>query len=412
MEGYLFNTLKKSIFSFLFNLIQTKFTKNIKMKKIRGINTICVHEGDVEDKTYKGAVSPIYPSTAYAYQGKDESSYPRYFNTPNQANLAKKIARLENGETGLIFGSGMAAISSTLLSILKSGDHLIVQNQIYGGTRNFIKKELQSYNVNYDFVDLNDEKSVVELINPNTKLIYLETPSNPLMELVNMKKVAEIAKSHHLLTIADNTFATPINQRPLDLGIDIVVHSATKYLGGHSDITAGAVVTSNALIQPILHKARNFGGSLSDQTTWLLERSMKTLNLRVQQQTHNAIELAKFLAHRDWVAQVFYPGLESHPQYDLALSQMTGFGGMLSFRIVKEISASAFLNELKLVKDVLSLGGVETTILSPAKTSHSLLSEEERQAQGITNQVLRLSCGIENVEDIIDDFNQSALKIV
>ncbi|RRO21465.1 trans-sulfuration enzyme family protein [Flavobacteriaceae bacterium 14752] len=382
------------------------------MKTPQGLNTICVHEGEVDDKIYKGAVSPIYPATAYAYQGQDESAYPRYFNTPNQANLAKKIARLEHAESGLIFGSGMAAISSAMLSILNSGDNVIVQNQIYGGTRNFIKKELESYKVNYDFVDLNDEKAVENLIQSNTKLIYLETPSNPLMELVDMKKIAQIAKAHNLLTMADNTFATPINQTPIDFGIDIVVHSATKYLGGHSDITAGAVATSKVLIEPILHKARNFGGSLSDQTTWLLERSMKTLNLRVQQQNKNAAELANFLYHRDWIEQVFYPGLESHPQYDLAQSQMKGFGGMLSFKLIKEISATAFLKELKLVKDVLSLGGVETTILSPAKTSHSLLSEDERQAQGITNQVLRLSCGIENIEDIIDDFNQSISRIV
>jgi len=381
------------------------------MKINQGLNTICVHEGEVEDHKYQGAVSPIYPSTAYAYQGQQESAYPRYFNTPNQANLAKKIAKLEHAEAGLIFASGMAAISSAMLSVLKSGDHVIVQNQIYGGTRNFIKKELESYKVSFDFVDLNDNKAVEGLIQPNTKLIYLETPSNPLMELVDMKKIAQIAKEHHLLTMADNTFATPINQTPIDFGIDIVVHSATKYLGGHSDITAGAVATSKTLIEPILYKARNYGGSLADQTTWLLERSMKTLNLRVQQQTQNANELAHFLNHRDWIKQVFYPGLESHSQYDLAQSQMIGFGGMLSFKLIDEISATSFLKELKLVKDVLSLGGVETTILSPTKTSHSLLSEEERQAQGISNQVLRLSCGIENVEDIIDDFNQSISKI-
>ncbi|MGX1024141.1 trans-sulfuration enzyme family protein [Psychroflexus sp. MBR-150] len=381
------------------------------MKTNQGLNTICVHEGDVEDQTYKGAISPIYPATAYAYQGQEDSAYPRYFNTPNQANLAKKIARLEHAELGLIFGSGMAAISSAMLSVLKSGDHVIVQNQIYGGTRNFIKKELENYSVKYDFVDLNDEKAVEALIQPNTKLIYLETPSNPLMELVDLKKIAQIAKAHNLITMADNTFATPINQTPIDFGIDIVVHSATKYLGGHSDITAGAVATSKTLIEPILHKARNFGGSLSDQTTWLLERSMKTLNLRIQQQNKNATELANFLYHRDWIEQVFYPGLETHSQFDLAQSQMSGFGGMLSFKLIKEISTTAFLKELKLVKDVLSLGGVETTILSPAKTSHSLLSDEERQAQGINNQVLRLSCGIENVEDIIDDFNQSISKI-
>lgn len=382
------------------------------MKKHQGLNTICVHKGEVEDKTYKGAVSPIYMATAYAYQGQEESAYPRYFNTPNQADLAKKIARLEDAEAGLIFGSGMAAISSAMLSVLKSGDHVIVQNQIYGGTRNFIKKELESFKVNFDFVDLNNIDAVQALVNDKTKLIYLETPSNPLLKLIDIKSIVELAKTHQLITMADNTFATPINQRPIGLGVDIVIHSATKYLGGHSDITAGAVVTSQALIDPILHKARNFGGSLSDQTTWLLERSMKTLNLRVQQQTHNAMKIAQFLYEQDWVKQVFYPGLKSHPQYELARDQMSGFGGMLSFELVEEIPSTLFLSKLNLIKDVLSLGGVETTILSPAKTSHSLLSDTERQSQGITNQVLRLSCGIENHEDIIEDLNQAVTKIV
>lgn len=381
------------------------------MKTTLGLNTICVHEGDVNDKEYNGAVSPIYPSTAYAYQGQEESAYPRYFNTPNQANLAKKIARLEEAEAGLIFGSGMAAISSAMLSVLNSVDHVIVQDQIYGGTRNFIKKELESFNIKYDFVDLNNLELVQSMINDRTQLIYLETPSNPLMQLVDIKKVAEIARANHLLTMADNTFATPINQRPINLGIDIVVHSATKYLGGHSDITAGAVATSDKLMHPILLKARNFGGSLSDQTTWLLERSMKTLNLRVQQQTQNAKKLASFLNSQDWIKHVFYPGLESHPQHELAKKQMYDFGGMLSFELEKKVSANSFLNELKLIKDVLSLGGVETTILSPVKTSHSLLSESERQAQGITNQVLRLSCGIENYEDLVKDLKQAIIKI-
>ena len=382
------------------------------MKKKLGVNTICVHTGDVDDETYKGAVSPMYLATAYAYTGDGNNPYPRYFNTPNQAHLAKKIAALEHAEAGLIFGSGMAAVSSAMLSVLKTGDHAIIQNQIYGGTRNFIKKELESFNVEYDFADVNDLEAVEALIKQNTKLIYTETPSNPLMELVDLKQISTLAKKHGLLTMADNTFATPIHQRPIDLGIDIVVHSATKYLGGHSDITAGAVATSTDLMHPILMKARNFGGSLADQTTWLLERSMKTLNLRVQQQSQNAMALAEYLEKQDWVKQVFYPGLSSHPQHELAKQQMLGFGGMLSFELDTEIPSKAFLGGLKLIKDVLSLGGVETTILSPTKTSHSLLSEEERQAQGITSQVLRLSCGIENLEDIIDDFEQCIDSIV
>lgn len=379
------------------------------MKSIQGINTICVHQGDVEDKQYKGAVSPMYLSTAYAYQDAGENAYPRYFNTPNQFHLAQKIARLENAEAGLIFGSGMAAISSAMLSVLKPGDHVVIQNQIYGGTRNFIQKELQSFNIDFDYFTSIEE--MTSLIKENTKLIYLETPSNPLLEIVDLNAVSNIAKEHKVLTMVDNTFATPINQRPIELGIDIVVHSATKYLGGHSDITAGAVATTEALMHPILMKARNFGGSLSDQTTWLLERSMKTLNLRVQQQNKNALLLAEYLDEQSWVKQVNYPGLKTHPHHKLAQQQMHGFGGMLSFELQDNYPAFDFLSNLELIKDVLSLGGVETTILSPAKTSHSLLSEDERQAQGITNQLLRLSCGVEDTEDIINDFENCIQKI-
>lgn len=379
------------------------------MKSIKGIDTICVHQGDVEDKLYKGAVSPMYLSTAYAYQESDDNAYPRYFNTPNQFHLAQKIARLEHAEAGLIFGSGMAAISSAMLSVLKPGDHVVIQNQIYGGTRNFIQKELQTFNVKFDY--FNNMQEIDSLLKKNTKLIYLETPSNPLLELVDLKEISKIAKHNSVLTMVDNTFATPINQTPIDLGIDIVVHSATKYLGGHSDITAGAVATTNDLMHPILMKARNFGGSLADQTTWLLERSMKTLNLRVQQQNKNAKALAQYLENQSWVKAVHYPGLVSHPQHELAKEQMHDYGGMLSFELEAHMPSLNFLNHLKLIKDVLSLGGVETTILSPAETSHSLLSENERQAQGINNQLLRLSCGIENYEDLIDDFEQCITEI-
>jgi len=379
------------------------------MKSIEGINTICVHHGDVEDKQYKGAVSPMYLSTAYAYQDSGDNAYPRYFNTPNQFHLAQKIARLEHAEAGLIFGSGMAAISSAMLSVLKPHDHVVIQNQIYGGTRNFIQKELQSFHVEYNY--FNSIEEMKSLIKENTKLIYLETPSNPLLELVDLKAISQIANQHQVLTMVDNTFATPINQTPIDLGIDIVVHSATKYMGGHSDITAGAVATTDSLMHPILMKARNFGGSLADQTTWLLERSMKTLNLRVQQQNKNAQALAEYLQKQSWIKKVNYPGLKSHPQHELAIAQMKGFGGMLSFELKDNISALDFLNHLKLIKDVLSLGGVETTILSPAETSHSLLSVEEREAQGITNQLLRLSVGIEDTEDIINDFENCIQNI-
>jgi cystathionine beta-lyase len=378
-----------------------KFEKKKKMQK--GLNTICVHSGEVKDTTYKGAVSPLYMSTAYAYEGLETSIYPRYFNSPNQYYLAKKIAELEHADSALIFGSGMAAITTAMLSILVSGDHVILQNQIYGGTRNFIIEECHRYGITYDFIDVNNWTLLESTVKPETKLLYIETPSNPLLEITDIKLVSKFAKEKGILTMADNTFASPINQRPLDLGIDIVIHSATKYLGGHSDITAGAVASTEAIMNKVFSKAKNFGGSLADQTVWLLERSMKTLNLRVKQQTQNAMDMAEFLENSDFIDKVYYPGLESHPEHQLAKDQMLGFGGMLSFELNKKRDTVKFFDSLKMIKNVLSLGGVESTVLSPEKTSHSLLTAEERHAQGIKSNLIRFSVGIEDTQDLKQD---------
>jgi len=297
----------------------------------------------------------------------------------------------------------MAAITTAMLSVLKSGDHVILQNQIYGGTRNFIMEECQHYGIEFDFVDINITSELESVVTSKTKLIYLETPSNPLLEITDIEVVTKFAKAHNILTMADNTFASPINQRPLDHGVDIVIHSATKYLGGHSDITAGAVASTNELIDKVFSKAKNFGGSLADQTVWLLERSMKTLNLRVKQQTSNAQLMAEFLEASEYVDHVYYPGLLSHPQHELAKSQMHGFGGMLSFDLNAKCDLGKFFAGLSLIQNVLSLGGVESTVLSPEKTSHSLLSPEDRKAQGINSNLVRFSVGIEDVEDLKTD---------
>jgi len=369
----------------------------------KGINTICVHTGEVEDKVYGGAISPLYLSTAYAYDGLEKAPYPRYFNSPNQHQLGEKIAALEHAESALIFGSGMAAITTAMLSVLKSGDHVILQNQIYGGTRNFIMEECQHYGIAFDFVDINITSELESVVTSKTKLIYLETPSNPLLEITDIEAVTKFAKAHNILTMADNTFASPINQRPLDHGVDIVIHSATKYLGGHSDITAGAVASTNELMDKVFSKAKNFGGSLADQTVWLLERSMKTLNLRIKQQTSNAQLMAEFLETSEYVDHVYYPGLLSHPQHELAKSQMHGFGGMLSFDLNAKCDLGKFFAGLSLIQNVLSLGGVESTVLSPEKTSHSLLSPEDRKAQGINSNLVRFSVGIEDIEDLKTD---------
>lgn len=376
-----------------------------------GLNTICTHVGEIKDEQFKGAVSPIYMSTSYQFDNVDIKRYPRYFNTPNQEYLSKKIAALENAEAGMIFGSGMAAISTTFLAFLKQGDHIVVQNTLYGGTSNFIREEFPKYGIEFTFTDGYEVSDFEAVIRPNTKVIHIETPSNPLLTITDIKGVADLAKSKHIITTIDNTFASPVNQTPIDFGIDVVIHSATKYLGGHSDILAGAVACSQAHMDLIFNVAKNLGGSLSDMTVWMLERSMKTLVLRVKAQNKNAKKMAKFLSKHNDVKQVFYPGLKTHPQHDLAKAQMKGFGGMLSFELVDELDAMTFQNELQLIKSSMSLAGVESTMLSPHKTSHSLLTQKERDAIGVSDNLIRFSVGIESKKDLIADIEQSILKV-
>ena len=370
-------------------------------------NTICVHQGEVADTQFGGAVSPLFLSTSYPYENVEQKRYPRYLNSPNPQNLAKKVAALEKAEDALMLSSGMAAISNTMLSILNPGDHIVLQNQLYGGTAHFITEELSQLNIDFDFTENLELNAFEKLIKPNTKAIYIETPSNPLLQIVDIKKVAELAKQHNLISIIDNTFATPINQQPVLLGIDIVLHSATKYFGGHSDITAGAVAGKASTIEKVRNKAINLGGSLADFTAWLLERSMKTLALRIHQQNKNAQKIAEFLDQHDKIAQVNYPGLNTHPQHQLAKDQMKGFGGMMSFELKEDIDVHHFLGQLVMIKDSMSLAGVESTILLPAKTSHSLLSQKEREAQGISENLLRFSCGIEDHQDLIKELENA-----
>ncbi|MDG1314094.1 MAG: aminotransferase class I/II-fold pyridoxal phosphate-dependent enzyme [Flavobacteriaceae bacterium] len=373
----------------------------------KGVNTICTHEGELKDNTYKGAVSPLYMSTSYDFLDVDSKRYPRYFNTPNQVSLSKKVAALEHAESAMIFSSGMAAISSTLLTFLKSGDHAVVQNDIYGGTRSFIESHFKNYGINYSFTKDLTVESFENCIQENTKLIYLETPSNPLLKLVDLFAVAKLAKSQNIITASDNTFASPIVQNPIDLGIDIVMHSATKYFGGHSDITAGAVASSELIMGKIWDLSKDFGGNLSDYTVWLLERSMKTLGIRVKAQQKNARKLASFLDKHSAVQSVFYPGLKSNEYHSLAKIQMKGFGAMMSFELANGYDAEMFLRALKLIKPSMSLAGVESTMLLPYKTSHSLLTESDRLSQGITNQLIRFSVGIETKSDLIHDIKQA-----
>lgn len=381
------------------------------MKKNKGVDTKCVHSGDLIDDRFKGATSPLFPSTAYDFIDVNEDKYPRYFNTPNQLALSKKIADLENSEDALLFGSGIAAIFSSLFSFIKSGDHVIFQSSIYGGTLNLVIKEFKKFNIKYSLVDSFDLKDYEKEIKSNTKIIFIESPSNPLLKLIDLKSIAELCKKNNLISIIDNTFSSPINQNPSDFGIDIIIHSATKYLGGHSDILAGALASNKKYIQRIKESSINYGGNLSDYTVWLLERSIKTLSLRVAKQNENALKVAKFLFEHQKVNSVNYPGLKSHPDYELSLTQMKGFGGMLSFELNDLDEAIKFTRKIKLIKSAMSLGGVESTICSPTLTSHSKISKEEREKIGIFDGLLRFSVGIEDFEDIKNDLDQALSQL-
>ena len=376
----------------------------------KGVNTICAHVGEVKDERFKGAISPLYMATSYAFEDIDEKRYPRYFNTPNQQALTKKIAALENTEDALIFGSGMAAISHVLMAFLRSGDHIVFQQTLYGGTYNFATTQLEKYGISYSFTTGWGVADFEREIRPNTRAIYLETPSNPLLTITDLSGVATLAKAKGVLTMIDNTFASPINQNPHDFGIDIILHSATKYMGGHSDICAGVVAASVEHIERLWKSAICFGGSLSDQTVWLLERSLKTLALRVKAQTANAQKMAEYLLGNPDVDAVYYPGLAQHPDHSLAQVQMKGFGAMLSFELNAEVDSSLFMKSLQLIKPSMSLAGLESTITSPVMTSHSLMDEKDRLEQGIKDGLLRFSLGIEEIEDLIGDLEQAITR--
>ena len=369
--------------------------------------TQCVHSGTYIDERTRGVNSPIFTSSSFGYLDIPENVYPRYFNTPNQTSVVRKLCDLENAEDGLLFSSGMAAISTVIFSLLSSGDHIVLQRDIYGGTHHFVTAEFDRFGIAYTFVS-NRIEEFKAAVRKNTRVIYIETPSNPLLRITDIEAVAQIAGSNNIVTVIDGTFATPINQNPLELGIDIVVHSGTKYIGGHSDICCGAVLTSENLTQKIRSTAANFGGSLNALTCYLIERSLKTLGIRVEKQNQNALFIAQKLEKNPRIRKVHYPGLENHEGFDIARKQMSAFGGMLSFELDEQsIDTDTFLRNLHLIKPALSLGGVETIICSPTTTSHAKISPEERSQLGITDALLRLSVGIEDCDDLLADIEQA-----
>ena len=370
--------------------------------------TRCVHAGTMHDKLKKGINSPIYTSTSFEYIDQPDTIYPRYLNTPNEKAVAEKIASLEDAESALVFSSGMAAISTVLFTFLGNGDHAVFQKGLYGGTSHFLEREFERFGIECTVAESQQASDLESCIKENTRLIYIETPSNPLLSITDIPEVAALAKKRSLISIIDNTFASPVNQQPFAMGIDLVVHSATKYMGGHSDILAGAVAGREELMKEVYQTGLNFGGSLNAMTLYLLERSLKTIHIRVERINDNAMELAHFLETHPAVKQVFYPGLPGHAGHEIAARQMSGFGGMLSFE-VKDQEGIAFQKGLKLIKPSMSLGGLESICCSPAHTSHRHLGPEGRKAEGISEELIRLSVGIEDVEDLKADLEQ-ALK--
>ena len=368
--------------------------------------TLCVHGGTYVDARTGGVNSPIFTSTAYAYPNPaNENVYPRYFNVPNQRVIVEKLAALEKGEDGLVFGSGMAAVSTVLFAHLKPGDHAVFQADLYGGTYHFVARELTRFGIEAAY-----GRTVAEIgacLRPNTRLIYVESPSNPLLHCLDLAAVAELGREHGALTIIDNTFATPINQTPIALGIDAVLHSGTKYLNGHSDVNAGVLISSREVIRKVAEYAIDHGGMLDAHGCYQLERGLKTLALRVRQQNESAGRLARFLQSHPAVARVAYPGLEDNPDHEVAVRQMRGFGGMLAFELRDATQVDQVLGRFRVVTPALSLGGVESLVCAPSRTSHRSLSLEERRRVGIGDGLLRVSVGIEDIEDLLEDFDQA-----
>lgn len=378
----------------------------------RKINTNLLHSYPVNDK-YTGAASiPKYQVTTFdqknIYVDAQKYCYSRMGN-PTLEALQEAIKQIENAEFAYVFSSGMAAVTTSLM-LFKQGDHVIFPKEVYGGTYQFASKILPKYGISASFLDYRNIDLIKENIKENTRCIYIETPSNPLLKVSDIERIIALAKEHKLLTIADNTFMTPIYQKPLAMGCDIVVESLTKFINGHSDVLGGSLVTNDEELAKeisLLHK--NFGAVMGTEDAWLVLRSIKTLGLRLEKATSNAEQIAKYLINNPKIKKVYYPGLDSHENNDIHTKQASSGGAVLSFELFSEEERIAFLERIKLPIFAISLGGVESIISHPATMSHACMSASERAEQGISDNLLRLSCGIEDVDDLIEDLEQ-ALK--
>lgn len=362
-----------------------------------------------------GSIStPIYQSATFEHPALGQSTGFDYSRTsnPTRKALEEAIAVLESGDEGFAFSSGMAAVA-TVLFLFKPGDHIIVSDDLYGGTYRLIEETFRSYGIDASYVDTCCTDAIREAIRPDTAAIFIETPSNPLMKVTDLQAAGQLAAGHGLLMIVDNTFLTPYLQKPIAFGADIVIHSASKYLGGHNDVIGGLLVTANPELSEKVRKLQNSAGTiLGPQDAWLLMRGMKTLGLRMEQQQATAQKIACWLKEHQLVDKVYYPGLDDHPQKQLSESQSSGFGAMLSFEVKHKEIAAILLKEIKLLSFAESLGGVESLITYPVTQTHMDIPEEIRTAKGITDRLLRLSIGIEHADDLIADLEQALEKSV
>ncbi|MBE0594221.1 MAG: aminotransferase class I/II-fold pyridoxal phosphate-dependent enzyme [Gemmatimonadales bacterium] len=375
------------------------------------IETKLIHAGEPNPRIDGAVTMPIFQTAMFESAGEKsyhDIRYLRLNNTPNHIALHAKLAALENAEAALVTSSGMAAISTALLALLSNGDHLLAQNCLYGGTHDLVTKDLVGYGIAHDFVDASKPETWEAMLRPTTKLLYVEAIANPLMDVPDLEAVVVFAKRHGLVTLIDNTFASPINFRPAEWGFDLSLHSATKFLNGHSDLVAGAVIGRADLVTQITHRLNHLGGTLDPHACFLLHRGLKTLALRVGYQNQSALAIASFLKGHPAVRKVNYPGLESHPQHTVARKMYDGFGGMLSFEIEGGVeSAERFMERMRLPVIAPSLGGIETLLTRPATTSHSGLSAAEREKVGISDTLIRVSIGIEHTDDLLADFAQA-----
>lgn len=387
-----------------------------------GFSTKAVHAGEAREKAGHAVTTPIFQTSTYVFRDThelveymkgniDREEYGRYGN-PTQQVVEQKLAALDGGEVALLFSTGMCAITTTFLAMLGKGSHLVLTQDGYRRTRQFCRTLLHRLGIEYTLVETGNYTALEEAIRPNTRLIFSESPTNPHLRIIDLEKLVEIGHTHQVKLIIDSTFATPYNQRPLDSGVDIVIHSATKYLGGHNDLMAGVVVGSSGLVLAIRDVQAMLGGIVDPHTAYLLLRGLKTLGLRMCKQNENGMRVARFLEGHPRVRRVHYPGLSSHPDYKIACEQMKGFGGVVSFEIDGDLQAtSTFLDGLRIPYIAPSLGGVETLIEQPALMSYYEMTPEDRVAIGIVDELVRLSLGVEDAEDIIADLDQALAGI-